>query len=306
MADHPGGRDYWPTALGTADRVFSTISDLGRDTGSGDLQISFSELAENEAELAKTPLRPGIDATAGATPPARPAAVGVTTLIGLAANGPAEVAAKGYVMAQEFAFRGNSNRAAEALLQAESGDYGFGSFHQRRLHAIRNYATNAGVFGPAAKEAMLNANATRSAIGWVVFILGIAVGVAGPFADIIASRIGRRAGRIEEAQQKLDAQRAAREPTAIPGAFGRLSVGTGIESIAAMDGDAIMAAISRRLQLYWIVAIAAGGAAALALAGHFLFRLPDAASNTAFGNVALYGDLARWARARVSPCPTPP
>lgn len=245
--------------------------------------VRVSELAENQGKAARETDANGKEI------------VRTFTLLGLDARGPAERAAMAYVAAQEYALRGDPAAAAAALEEAATLGFAPEPYNQKRIQAIRNYVTAAGALGPEASHGLLSKYRIRLTIGWCAAAIGFLMALFGPFADVIAARMGKRARRIAEAQGRLRAERPASGQEGAVGTFGRRQGSEAIQSIATLDGEAIVGEIALRMRRYGIAAAALAALALVSFYGSYFFWLPSADSNTAFQMVALAGGAVRLA-----------
>jgi len=214
--------------------------------------------------------------------------VRISTLLGMVAN-PEEKAGHAYVAAQEFALRGELDAATGQLDIAESHGFAHSPFNARRFAVIRAHAIASGAFGNSAQAQLSARYNTHSVIASLVIVIGTALGLIGPFADIISSRIQRRVARIGDAQNRLDQQRAeSYQPSQVSG-LGFSAPRENIQSLAAIDGGALIAEISQRTKIYSVVALTFGGLALVCLYGSYAFWLPSPETNTAFARVGLVG-----------------
>jgi hypothetical protein len=245
--------------------------------------VRVSELAENQGKAARETDANGKEI------------VRAFTLLGLDARGPAQRAAMAYVAAQEYALRGDPAAAAAALEEAARLGFAPEPYNQKRIQAIRNHVTAAGALGPEASHGLLSQYRIRLTIAWCAAAIGFLMGLIGPFADVIATRIGKRAKRIAEAQGRLSTERPASGQEGAAGRFGRRQGSEAIPSIAALDGEAIVGEIALRMRRYGIAAAALAALALVSFYGSYFFWLPNADSNTAFQTVALVGGAVRLA-----------
>lgn len=224
----------------------------------------------------------------------------ISTLAGIETTGPAQDAAKAYVLAQEHAFRDQSVEAGKALQVARSGLFKPNRFDELRLNAIERYVAAEGTYGAVRQEAVISEYRTKRIIAWLVAGIGILIGLAGPFSDVVSTGMRQRADRIGKMLSNLAEQRGnLKRPDGSNSAM---------QSAAAADGESIVNSISRRTRFYGIFA---GTFAALSLAclyDSYRFFLPNAESNTAFADVALASGALDFASAAglVSPSFAPP
>lgn len=211
-----------------------------------------------------------------------------STFAKIETNGPQEAAAKAFVMAQDFALAGDAAGTSRALGEARAGGFPLNPFDARLMRVLQNYASDAGALGVEAQQTLRDANARTNAIWWPAMVLGILLAVIGPFVDVLSGRVLKRATRIEVARTQLEGAREAGSSSS--SSFGRRSPG-GIQSVAASEGEAIITAISRRLGFYLIGGGAVFLLGLLGIAGYFVFWLPPADSNSAFGGVMLFEEV---------------
>ena len=223
--------------------------------------------------------------------------VRVTTLEGLSARTQREQGARAFVQAQERTMRGDVAGVIAALDIVESSVYVLNTFERDRLQVARNFATSMGGYGEAARVTFETTVSRALLVDNLSFYPAVALGLLGPLGDIVGNRINRRRQRIEAAQKTLAEQRDVRpREVAAERGFGRRETGAGIQSIAAIDGEATIDAIDKRLAFYWNSALILTVTAVFCVGAGLMLWLPPAASNTAFQQIALTSDGARWAR----------
>ncbi|QKC82807.1 hypothetical protein [Mesorhizobium sp. NZP2077] len=270
----PVGALFGPLIIGVATSVFMQLFGAAAPPRVRYSEVAFAQLQANQG-------KPATEMAKNGKPVVR-----VTTLAGFDASSPQQQAAKAYVMAQELALRGDAAGAAQAARDALSGDFGANAFDRQRLATIMDFATAGGASGDAAKDTLLSSYQLHRTLAWAALVVGTLLCLIGPFAEIIATRIARRARRTDKVQRQLEAQRAELAGTSVNGTFGRAQ-SFGVQSIAAMDAVSVIAAIARRLRLYRLTAMALAGLALVSFYWAYALHLPPAAANGAFDNIAL-------------------
>jgi hypothetical protein len=247
--------------------------------------VQFSELMKNEQSATRENTE-------------RNKAASVSSFLGvrLEGKGAAERAALAYTVAQEQALRGNAEAAATALKMADDLGFRPEPYNQRRVTAIREYVAATGALGPEAQQLILSEYKVQSATTLAAHIVGIILGLLGPFADVLGTRIGRRARHIAEAREKLDTRRAELDREELSTRLRELKASEPTQSRPAMSGDTFVAAITGRIRSYRIAAGSLTALALISLFSAYYLWLPTVDSNTAFDAVALTGDAARLAR----------
>ena len=216
----------------------------------------------------------------------------VDTLAGLKVNTPQQIAAKSYVMAQELALRGKPAEAMAALQEAKANGFKASSIDQQRIKAIRDNAAYAGILGDAARANVVDTYQSWHRIAWAVLVVGILLGVMGPLADVLTGGMFKRLDRIRAARAQLAAANAANGNANVANGFGRADDQKTVKSISAIEGDAVVEAISRRVTIYLVSAAGLLTVAVLAALFYQRFGLPPTGENTAFDLVALAGGLS--------------
>src|SRR5262249_23095740 len=113
-----------------------------------------------------------------------------------------------YVVAQEHALHGDAAAALASLDAAQRAGFKPNRFDQRVIASIRGFAAASGANGASAEQAAAARFERASAIAYAIAAVGMFFGLVGPFADLLANIIVRRARRIGEVQTRLDEQRS--------------------------------------------------------------------------------------------------
>lgn len=224
-----------------------------------------------------------LQTSAGEQPGSGRAAVQTPSLLPVMARSPHPGAP--YVAAQEAALRGDAATARTMTTRLRDNGFVPNRFDQMRVDEIEQYAVAAGQDGQQAAQALNSTYRNKAAIAWVIYVIGLAFALAGPFVDLLANAIERRSVRLGEAIERL---RRGRTASAV-----QLKAQT--SSIAASDGQAIIAAMSRRIVWYRIAAGAALGLAAVSVGAAWLYWLPPADANTAFDQVGIVAGARAFA-----------
>jgi hypothetical protein len=273
----PVGAVFGPLLIGMASVLFTYVFGAGEPPKARYAEVTFQQLLANQG-------KPATETGKNGKPVLR-----VATLAGLDASTPQQQAAKAYVMAQELALRGSPAEAAQEAGEALSGSFGANAFDRQRLATIIDFGTANGVSGAQAKDTLLSRYQFRSTLAWIVSIAGTLLCLIGPFAEIISTRIARRARRTDKVQRQVEAQRAELAGATVSGTFGRAQSAGAIQSIAAMDAVSVIEAIARRLRLYRVLAFILAGLALVSFYWAYALHLPPAADNGAFDTIALIG-----------------
>jgi len=260
--------------------LFGGIYDqLGRTAQTATYRkIAFADLIANQG-------KPAQETTANGKPVVR-----VTSLSGLSAP----ALAMPYVMAQEYALRGDASAAASALDEAAMRGFRPNAFDKRRMDAIEDYAANQGARGPLRQSSVRAAYETRAFLAWIGFVASLVLVAAGMASRILTGHMARRAGRIDDAEDRLRTALASKQAHDLAPRSGH---GSGPQpSPAVFDSQATMAAMSRRIRAYakatgWLAAVAS-----VCTLGWWWYRLPQAASNTAFERIELVSEVVKFAR----------
>jgi xanthosine utilization system XapX-like protein len=267
---------FYKPVLSTTASSFASILGL-KDTPTQDYRfLRFSELQPNQPTETKS-------SNPSTTEP-------MTTFLGSLDN-PNDKAGYAYAQAQEHAFRGQMDAAVKLLDEAEHHNLAQSPFTERRFEIIRNHAIASGLNGPTEQESIISSHQTQTLVSSFIVGTGILLGLMGPFAGIISSRIQRRTVRITEAYTQLKQQSRSIIPSAATKAN---SAATATSSNHASDlesGNDIVTKASKRANLYSLSACILAGLSCLAAYSSVLFWLPSAGSNAAFDKVSLVGNV---------------
>ncbi|NMN73997.1 hypothetical protein [Rhizobium sp. 57MFTsu3.2] len=198
-----------------------------------------------------------------------------------------------YVLAQEYALRGDVQKAATAVTRLDEGPLFKSNFDQNRLGLIRNFVTLEGGFGEQAQRELQAANSGRTRISLGVALLGILLCLISPLSDRLSARIATRGNRLAATKADIDCLRGQLKETE-PNAQ-RLHFGTGgirrlVQSKTISDSEAVLDAIEARLRFYLFAGLTLLATSVLTAITAYLLWLPAAESNTAFLQVSLAGD----------------
>ncbi|WP_132589656.1 hypothetical protein [Rhizobium sp. BK068] len=264
--------------------VFSAVSDLSRSFGASPVyakyrMVLFTSLIANEKQE-----------VVGKDEKGRPLVRGSTfTSVSFANN---DVAA--YVLAQEYALRGDVRKSAAALTQVDESSLFKSNFDQNRLALIRNFVTLEGGFGEQAQNdrQATNSGRTRTSLG--VALLGILLCLVSPLSDRLSVGIAARGTRLTAT--KADIERLRGQLTEAEPQVRRLHFGTGgirrlVQSKSVSDSEAVVDAMEVRLRFYLVAGLAFLAISLITATAAYLLWLPAAGSNTAFGQVSLVGDV---------------
>ena len=211
------------------------------------------------------------------------------TVESIVARSAAQSGAKAFALSQEQALRGEAEAAMASLARAQAAGFPHNRFESRIVEAIRDYSIASGGEGEAARTAMIERFRTRLIGTWIVLWIGLVVGLAAPFGDIIATSIRRRVDRIEAAKAELGGKRPSTGKAAIPFSGSAGDASGSLTSIAAADAEQIVGAMSKRIHFYRVSAMFLGWIMLFCLWRYWIFHLPPADSNTAFDMVGLSG-----------------
>ena len=226
--------------------------------------IRFDKLKKAEARLAGGEVAPGV----------------VGTLAALHPTTDAERAALGFAMAQEFVLRGKLPEAAEALRSAKGPYPNKGARDEKMISAIENHLSALGTLGATAKTNVMKEYRRQFLVWRMYYIPGELVLLLGIGIDILAYLFRRRAQRIDRLGNQLVTAQA------IP-SFGSEPGPLSPTSFSLLDAEKVVEQLSGRMRIYRFALIVFGVAAAFAISIRYIFIIPEAASNTTFGDVAL-------------------
>ena len=268
---------FYKPVLSTTASSFASILGL-KDTPTQDYRsLRFSKLQPNQPTETKSSNR-------STTEP-------MTTFLGSLDN-PSDKAGYAYAQAQEHAFRGQMDAAVKLLDEAKHHNLAQSPFTQRRFEIIRNHAIASGLNGPAEQDSIISSHQTQTLISSFIVGTGILLGLMGPFAGIISSRIQRRTARITEAYTQLKQQSRSIIPSAAATKANSAANATSSNRTSDPDsGNDIVTKASKRANLYSLSACILAGLSCLAAYSSVLFWLPSAGSNAAFDKVSLVGNV---------------
>ena len=228
----------------------------------------------------------------------------LTSPIDVAAISSLDGDAAAYVQAQQAALQSDLGLAAASLDQIKDPS-GFPEIHRQRINALYDHIAETGQDGPDRQSAVRGSYAYRLTATWALMAIGSVLGLIGPFVDVLGGQMYKRSARVGAAQARLDKLREVQPIAPAAPAFGRKPSRRPLASLAASDGTHAMDAIARRLRGYTQIATIASAITVLSVLLYLLFRLPEAGSNTAFADVALTLEAARWARSTGLTVPDP-
>ena len=226
--------------------------------------VQFDKLKKAEARLAGGEEAPGV----------------IGTLANLRPKTDAERSALGFAMAQEFVLRGKLPEAAEALRFAKGKYPNKGALDEKMISAFENHLSALGALGATAKTNVMKEYRRQFLVWRMYYIPGELVLLLGFAIDILAYLFRRRSQRLDRLSNQL-----VTAPV-IPslGSEPRLLSPT---SFSLLDAEKVVEQLSGRMRIYRFALIVFGVAAAIAMCIRYIFKIPDAASNTTFGDVAL-------------------
>ena len=255
-------RISWPALLLVGG--ISTLVPRMQDQQAPYHTIRFDELKKAEARLAGGEVAPGV----------------IGTLAALHPTTDAERAALGFAMAQEFVLRGKLPEAAEALRSAKGPYPNKGARDEKMISAIENHLSALGTLGATAKTNVMKEYRRQFLVWRMYYIPGELVLLLGIGIDILAYLFRRRAQRIDRLGNQLVTAQA------IP-SFGSEPGPLSPTSFSLLDAEKVVEQLSGRMRIYRFALIVFGVAAAFAISIRYIFIIPEAASNTTFGDVAL-------------------
>ena len=193
--------------------------------------------------------------------------------------------AKSFVMAQIYASAGNYQEASAELNTAKQ-IFGAGGVTGRRVVGlVENFLAGQGIYGNAARDVSLEEYSRSLWMSRLMAILGLILGLLGPFLDILSTRMARRSkgiletsGRISVQKMKLDAINVS--PVAVQQQ----------DPLVAVDAKDTMERMTKRIYAYRTVGLLALALALMSTNVWLSFGLPPATSNSAFQSIALLGN----------------
>ena len=134
--------------------------------------------------------------------------------------------------------------------------------------------------------------------------MGTVAGLFGLGFDLLAEQVRKRIRRLAELRGRLTGSGPASDA---PAGFG-LRAAPELQSIAALDGDAIVAAMSTRIRIYRMAAAGLLAASVAAAAAAWVSILPAPDSNSAFESIGIVASALDFARSAglVTPRDTAP
>lgn len=226
--------------------------------------IQFDRLKKAEARLAGGEEAPGV----------------IGTLAALRPTTDAERAALGFAMAQEFVLRNKLPEAAEALRSAKGQYPDKGALDEKMISAIENHLSALGALGATAKTNVMKEYRRQFLVWRMYYIPGELVLVLGFGIDVLAYLFRRRAQRLDRLGNQLVA-------APVVSSFGNEPGPLSPTSFSLLDAEKVVEQLSGRLRVYRLALIVFGFAAAITMCIRYFFAIPDASSNTIFGDVAL-------------------
>lgn len=197
--------------------------------------------------------------------------------------------AAAYVAAQEQALRGDARGARTALEELAARGFSGNALDNDRIRAIERFAMASGAYGTEREQEVQSHYRRDLLFAWAILIVGAVAGLLGLGFDLLAEQVRKRMGRLEELRGRL---------TGSPPAPAVLSsrLGTELQSIAALDGDAIVAVMSTRIRFYRIAAAGLLAASLAAAAASWVSILPPPDQNTAFETIGIVPSALDFAR----------